>query len=453
MKDRYLTVTALTRYIRRKMETDPNLKRVYLKGEISNFTQHSRGHMYLTLKDNQSKIQAVMFAGHNKQIKFRPENGMNVLVEGEIGVYEPHGQYQLYIHQMQPDGIGALYLAYEQLKEKLENEGLFRQDRKKKIPLYPEHVGVITSPTGAAVRDIFSTINRRYPIVKKTLLPVLVQGDYAAKSIVQAIKKANDLNMFDVLIIGRGGGSIEELWSFNEEMVARAIVQSNVPIISAVGHETDFTISDFASDLRAPTPTGAAELAVPSLLDVQDRITIMTKRIQKSASMHISTRKERLTSIQQSYAFRYPEQLLKQKEQDLDRLFDQLQKVSKQYVTYKKEKSDFISKRLAQLHPARKVEQTKLELQKLTERQQRAMEQQIKTKQQSFTHKIEKLTLLNPLEIIQRGYAIPYNEKREVVKTIKDVQPGDKMFVKLKDGLVDCQVWGLEEDKNDGRSK
>src|SRR5690625_965256 len=230
--------------------------------------------MYLTIKDDQSRVQAVMFAGNNRKLKFTPEDGMNVLIRGEISVFEPYGQYQLYIRHMEPDGIGALYLAYEQLKDKLENKGYFDTNHKKKLPLYPKHIGIITSPTGAAVRDILTTIKRRYPIVQTTVIPVIVQGQLAADSIRKAIEFANQSDVYDLLIVGRGGGSIEDLWGFNKEIVADAIYHSNIPIISAVGHETDHTISDFVADLRAPTPTGAAELAVPSRFELLEKIGI-----------------------------------------------------------------------------------------------------------------------------------------------------------------------------------
>lgn len=449
MNDRYLTVTALTKYIKRKFETDPHLKQVWLKGEISNFTQHSRGHMYLTLKDNNSKIQSVMFAGHNRKLKFRSENGMNVLVRGEIGVYEPHGQYQLYIHEMQPDGVGALYQAFEQLKKRLENEGLFSDQLKKPIPQYPQHIGIITSPTGAAIRDIISTLNRRYPIVKKSILPVSVQGDFAAKSIVDAIKKANDFGEFDVLIVGRGGGSIEELWSFNEEIVARAIASSTIPIISAVGHETDFTISDFVADLRAPTPTGAAELAVPSIIDVKEKLRSFHRRADQSITIKVNRYQEKLTQLKRSYAFRYPEQVMRQKELDLDRMIDQLNKSVKQYVSVKKEKSQSIQKRLNQQHPRKQLTQSKVQLQQAYIRNQRVMQQYFSLQQHKFQKVIEKLGLLNPLEVMKRGFAIPYKENGEVIKSVKHIQPGDPIKVQVQDGTIDCQVWGMEEeDKN-----
>lgn len=272
MEQRYLTVNALTKYIKRKFDADPHLQDCYVKGEISNFKQHSSGHMYFTLKDDKARLLAIMFASANRSMKFKPENGMQVLVSGDLSVYEASGQYQIYIKDMKPDGVGELFLAFEQLKAKLTEEGLFSPENKLALPKYPKTVGVVTSPTGAAIRDIVSTIKRRYPIANILLLPALVQGDQAAASIAKAIKYANTTGKIDVLIIGRGGGSIEELWAFNEEVVARAIFSSKIPIISAVGHETDFTIADFVADLRAPTPTAAAELAVPHIDELIERI-------------------------------------------------------------------------------------------------------------------------------------------------------------------------------------
>jgi exodeoxyribonuclease VII large subunit len=448
VKDRYLTVSALTKYIKHKLEMDKNLKDIYLRGEISNFKHHSRGHMYFTLKDNGARIQAVMFQSQNRTLKFIPEDGMSVLVRAEIGLYEPHGQYQLYVHEMQPDGIGTLYIAFEQLKEKLEKEGLFSESRKKVIPKYPEHVGIITSPTGAAIRDIITTINRRYPIVKKTILPVLVQGPYAPQSIVDAIIKANQLGQFDVIILGRGGGSLEELWAFNEEIVARAIANSSIPIISAVGHETDFTISDFVADLRAPTPTGAAELAVPSISNLQEKIDLLSSRIQRAVNVQVNTLKERLCNAQKSYAFRYPLQLLRQKELDLDRLHESFVKVSKQYIEKKKDKKNQLINRIIPYHPARNMEKIKLQLQHSTDRMYRAMKNKIDQKKSLFMHRLESLSLLSPLEVIKRGYSITYNDKQKVIKSIKQVKVGENLRIKIADGSIRCNVIDKDEEEN-----
>lgn len=446
VEDRYLTVSALTKYIKRKFESDPHLKEVWLKGEISNFKQHSRGHMYLTIKDNKSRVNAVMFAGYNRYMKFTPEDGMNVLIRGEIGVYEPHGQYQLYIHQMEPDGLGALYLAYEELKKKLSSEGLFDENRKKPLPAYPQSIAVITSPTGAAVRDILTTLERRYPSVNVTVFPVLVQGPNAKSSIAEAIETVNKLNKFDVIISGRGGGSIEELWAYNEEVVVRAIAASNVPVISAVGHETDYTISDFVADYRAPTPTGAAEIAVPSQIEVNEKIQNLQRRLQRAVDVPLTQAKEKLSRVKKSYAFRYPEQLMRQKEQELDRVYEQFLKASKQNIKMQKEALHTKYSRLKQQHPKRSLESNKQQWTQMTKRLNRSMEQERTLKVKRYHELLDKLTLLNPLETMKRGYAIPYNEKKEVVKSIKHVQPGDALQLKVRDGVIDCQVWGMEKE-------
>ncbi|WP_373892733.1 exodeoxyribonuclease VII large subunit [Virgibacillus natechei] len=440
MKDNYLTVTALTKYIKRKFDTDDHLKTIWLKGEISNFKHHSRGHMYLTIKDDHTRVQAVMFAGNNRSLKFKPENGMNVLIKGSISVFEPYGQYQLYIQQMEPDGIGSLYLAFEQLKEKLHKQGFFDPVHKKEIPLYPEHIGIITSPTGAAVRDIITTIKRRYPIVKTTILPVLVQGSNAAISIKQAIESANEKALFDVLIIGRGGGSIEELWSFNEALVAEAIFRSQVPTISAVGHETDVTISDYIADLRAPTPTGAAELAVPSQIELRGRINANERALTREMNTTITQHKNHLQRMSGSYAFRYPEQLLTQKEQELDKYVESLNRA----VVIHKDKHDKAYKnlltRLVMQHPKKQFEQSQKHLNQLIRQQNQQLSQIVDQNKMQLSNTIEKLTLLNPLEIMKRGFALPYTSDGNIIKSVKHVDVQDIITVNLSDGKLDAKV-------------
>lgn len=449
MSNKYLTVTALTKYIKHKLDMDPHLKNVLLKGEISNFKRHSRGHMYMTIKDNDARIQAVMFAGNNRYLKFVPENGMNVLIRGEISVYEAYGQYQLYIHQMEPDGIGSLYLAYEQLKDKLSKKGYFDQERKKEIPLFPEHIGVITSPTGAAVRDIITTIRRRFPIVKVTVLPVLVQGPDSAASIKTAIEKANELGTFDTLIVGRGGGSIEELWSFNEEIVADAIYHSNIPIISAVGHETDTTISDFVADLRAPTPTSAAEIAVQSQIEIVERLAKLKQALNRELTRKLQHNKEQLNRLTGSYAFRYPEQLVKQKEQQLDQMLDSLQKSMSKIQTEKKQQVESFVRRLEVQHPRKQVEQANESLIKMIKLQNEVMARIVEKNQLRWMNVIEKLMLLNPLQIMQRGFALPYTEEGNLIRTVKHVEENDKIAVRLRDGSVNCLVTSVEENPNE----
>ena len=286
----YISVIALTRYIKYKLDNDINLQEVYLKGEISNFKRHSRGHFYFTIKDEESRINAIMFASSAKNVNFEPVDGTKVLVKGRISVFESTGNYQIYVNEMQEDGIGNLYALYEKLKKDLQKEGLFDESHKKQIPKIPKRVGVVTAPTGAAIRDIISTINRRYPLCEVILFPSLVQGKDAKDDIVKNIKIADSYNL-DTLIVGRGGGSIEDLWAFNEEIVARAIYECNTPIISAVGHEVDFTIADFVADKRAATPTGAAEKAVPNLKDMINYFDQFKIRLNESMNKKIEHKK------------------------------------------------------------------------------------------------------------------------------------------------------------------
>ncbi|MFA8438838.1 exodeoxyribonuclease VII large subunit [Pueribacillus sp. YX66] len=447
-QEQYLTITALTRYIKRQFDRDTLLNNVWVRGEISNFKLHSRGHMYFTLKDENARIQSVMFAGNNRSLQFRPEDGMKVLVRGDVTVYEPYGQYQLYAREMQPDGIGALFLAFEKLKQKLEEEGLFATEVKKPLPRYPREIGVITSRTGAAVRDIFTTIKRRYPIAKITLFPVDVQGEFAAPSIAKAIQMANMLNKHDVLIVGRGGGSIEDLWPFNEEAVARSIFSSTIPIISAVGHETDFTIADFVADVRAATPTAAAELAVPQLTEIHEKVFERQGRLIRAVMNRLQFEKKRLTHLQHSYAFRYPLQLIRQKNQDLDRLLERLRREMNVQVERKVEKWKNIDQQIRHKHPKRLLIEAKEQRMQITKRLIREMKQRHKESMMDFQQNISKLSALSPLNVMERGYSF-ITKEGQVVNSIKNVQLSDMIKVNLKDGQLDCHVWGMEESKNE----
>ena len=323
MQNNYLTISQLSRYLKYKFDNDSHLNVVYLKGEISNFKAHTRGHYYFTLKDETSRINAVMFASSVSKLKFMPVDGMKVLVTGKVTVYEATGGYQIYINDMLEDGVGNLYIAYEQLKKKLESEGLFAKEHKKKIPRMPKKVGIVTASTGAAIRDILTTIKRRFPMTETILFPALVQGKDAANDIAHKIEIANSYDI-DTLIVGRGGGSIEDLWPFNEEIVARAIYNSRVPVISAVGHEVDFTIADFVADLRAPTPTAAAELAVVDKKTVIEYL--MTARVRCYNAILVKLKKEKalLDSLSSSYILKKPSNIYEIKEQKLDMLLDRL---------------------------------------------------------------------------------------------------------------------------------
>ncbi|WP_054708471.1 exodeoxyribonuclease VII large subunit [Bacillus sp. JCM 19041] len=445
------TVSEATRYIKQLLEDDPQLPEVWIRGEVSNFKQHSRGHMYFTIKDDASRMQAVMFAGHNRFLRFKPENGMNVLIRGEINVYEPYGQYQFYAKEMQPDGIGSLHVAYERLKKQLEEEGLFAQERKRAIPRFPKHIAIITSPTGAAIKDMMTTLKRRFPQVRVTLLPVLVQGDAAPSSIVRAIEQASLAGIFDLLIVGRGGGSIEELWAFNEEAVARAIVSSSAPVISAVGHETDFTISDFSADLRAPTPTAAAELAVPDYRDLLTQTQALNQRMRRSLHERLQKEQVRLERISRSYAFRYPKQLVEQKEQQLDQLLDRLNRVIHQEVLEKKQKYTYLHRSIARQHPRLRLQQLRKEHRDKEQRLVRGMQLELNGKKQLLGSLISNLELLSPLKIMDRGYSLAYRGDT-LVKSVHDANINDRINVTLKNGRIYTKVTGKDEIDSGGET-
>ena len=410
MNKEYLTVSQLTKYIKYKLDNDVNLREVYLKGEISNFKAHTRGHFYFTIKDEGSRINAVMFASSASKVKFTPEDGMKILVTGRISVYEATGGYQIYVNEMMEDGVGNLYVAFEQLKKKLASEGLFDERFKKSIPKIPERVGVITAPTGAAIRDIISTINRRFPLTEVILLPSLVQGEGAKEDIVRQIKRAEDYNL-DVLIVGRGGGSIEDLWAFNEEIVARAIFDCPIPVISAVGHEIDFTIADFVADLRAPTPTGAAEIAVPNKADVINYINQLSLRSRKAVGNILELKKKRLDNIKSNYILNNPLDLYSAKIQKLDYLTESLVKNYKNIIDKEKIKLNNIKTRPLFSNPLVILDKTK----------------------QKYALLLSKLDALSPLKTLERGYGIiKLNEK--AVTSIKDLKKDDLINIELKDG-------------------
>ncbi len=449
-----LTISEATKYIKAMMEEDALLQDVWLRGELSNVKLHSRGHLYFTIKDAQSRMQAVMFAGHNRYLAFKPEDGMNVLLRGEVNVYEPFGQYQFYAKEMQPDGIGSLYLAYESLKAKLEQEGLFASERKKPLPTFPKRIAVITSPTGAAIRDIYTTLKRRYPLVQITLFPVLVQGDRACHSIVTAILQAQAANCFDVMIVGRGGGSIEELWAFNEEEVARVIAACPVPIISAIGHETDYTISDFVADLRAPTPTAAAELAVPDQEELLRATVDLERRLIRALNEQVGRQNERLIRLRRSYAFRYPEQLIRQKEQQLDQMLDRLKRAAIHHVNVQAQKLVQLKKGIERLHPARSVKEADERMQHVKKALTKAMKDVLQSKRQPFEKAIGELQLLSPLRVMERGYSVVYDQDEKVIHSIAQVKTGSELKIRIKDGHLDCIVEGkksLEEGQTNDR--
>ncbi|PID23013.1 exodeoxyribonuclease VII large subunit [Sporosarcina sp. P3] len=438
----FLTVQALTKYVKRKFDADPHLRNVYVKGELSNVKLHPSGHIYFTLKDDKTRIQAAMFRSRSNTLQFKPENGMNVLITGDVTVFETAGSYQLYVQTMEPDGIGALYLAFEQLKKKLQQEGLFEERFKQAIPPVPQRVGLITAESGAALRDMYSTINRRFPMAEMHLYPALVQGRTAVPSIVKAIEQANKMATVDVLIVGRGGGSIEDLWAFNEEDVARAIFSSRIPIISAVGHETDTTIADFVADLRAPTPTAAAEMAVPDQLQLFQHLKNQQRSIYLAVQTLIKQLNKRLETAQAAYPLQYPERLYRPFIEKLDNLEDRLQRGSEAVVQGKRMSFDRLHAGFQYYTPIRRIQLEQQQRKQLKMRLNRAAEHSIKQRQQHFISLMRMMQALNPLQVMERGFSIGYKD-HEVIKSIKDVASGDHVTLQLADGSISTIVEGI----------
>ncbi|HHT38259.1 MAG TPA: exodeoxyribonuclease VII large subunit [Mollicutes bacterium] len=418
---KYLSITAVTRYLKYKIDSDEHLQDVYLKGEISNFKAHTRGHLYFTLKDETSRISAIMFSSSASKLAFTPEDGMKVLVRGKISVYEATGNYQIYVNEMQEDGIGNLYIAFEQLKAKLEKEGLFDKSRKKPIPKIPNKVGIITASTGAAIKDILSTIKRRFPICETILFPALVQGPDAHTDIVKQIKKAQEFDI-DVLIIGRGGGSIEDLWPFNEEDVARAIFDCKIPTISAVGHEIDYTISDFVADVRAATPTGAAELAVPNLVDLLTFIDNLKIRSNKVILNKIDNLKITLMKLKDSYVLNNPLHIYQVKEQQLDNLIDKIHSIISNIVVKRKDYLNHLKKSYVLNNPNKLLE----------------------GKNHTLNKYLEKLKLLNPMNTLKRGYTIVKKDNK-AIDNIKKLNTNDKIDIIFNKGIINASIIGIKE--------
>ena len=410
-----LTVTDINNYIKNIVDGDFFLSNVTLKGEISNLKFHTRGHLYFSLKDENSKINAVMFNYKNLGLNFIPKDGMNVIVKGKVSVFTTGGSYQITVSNMKEDGIGNLYILFDELKRRLEREGLFSPEHKKKLPRIPKKVGVITAATGAAVKDIISTINRRFPLTEIILFPTLVQGVGAKENIVKMINEANESDV-DVIILGRGGGSIEDLWAFNEEIVARAIYNSNKPIVSAVGHEIDFTISDFVSDMRAPTPTGAAELVVPSKVEIQSYLNDYKGRIISVINKKIKSYTDTFSKLKSTYILKNPISMYEIDEQKLDNMLEKLGSI----MTYKleREKSELnnLSKMISP-NMLNRLDKEKIKLENIE----------------------TKLNLLNPENILKKGYSLTLVEGK-IVKSINSVKKGSIIDTKFSDGIIKSEV-------------
>lgn len=397
-----LTVTQLNEYIKMLLDGNELLSDVMVSGEISNFTNHRTGHFYFSLKDEGGLIRAVMFRTQAQKINFIPEDGMRVILRGRISSFVRDGQYQIYVNDIQPDGVGALYIAFEQMKQRLESEGLFDSNKKRSLPKLPKRVGIVTSPTGAAIRDMINIFKRRFPYTEIVLYPSLVQGPGAAKQIVEGIKYFNRSSSVDVIIVGRGGGSIEDLWAFNDERLARVVAESEIPIISAVGHETDFTICDFAADLRAPTPSAAAELAVPETEDIKRRLENINTRNRNTIQSQIALNKNKLERIKSVGVLSSPERLLD-------------------------------SRRMSVLYCSEKLQRCEGEI---------CAAEKIKLAQMAA-----KLGALNPLGIISRGYSAVTDVDGGVVKSVDQLEAGDLIKIRFVDGEAQATVNRIESKK------
>ncbi len=435
----YLSVTDVNTYIKSIFDKDEFLTYVSVKGEISNLKFHSRGHLYFSLKDETSKINAVMFNYESANLPFTPEDGMSVEVRGKVNVYVAGGNYQITVTSMKQDGVGNLYTLFEELKKKLASEGLFDQSKKKSLPRIPKKVGVITAPTGAAVKDIISTINRRFPLAEIILFPTLVQGELAAPNIVKMLEIADKSNV-DVIILGRGGGSIEDLWAFNEEIVARAIYKTNKPVVSAVGHEIDFTISDFVADLRAPTPTGAAELVVPSILEINRYLTEYKNRLMSLVTKKITSYEEILKKYENNYILNNPITLYEKEEQKLDNLIEKLTLLTKTALLKNSQILENLNNKLVLLSPKNILEKDlKVKLQSLKDN----LFKNAKICIEKDTNKIEnittKLELLNPINILDKGYSVTL-KNGSIIKSLDDIKEKDIITTRLKSGLINSEV-------------
>lgn len=391
MEAKTATVSQINTYIKNYFDHNQILNNIWIKGEISNFKNHYSGHMYITLKDEKSVLKAIMFKGDNANLSFYPQDGMKVLARGKISVYEPNGEYQLYIKEMIPDGVGALYIAFEQLKRKLGGEGLFSGQYKKTVPRYPSVIGVATATTGAVAHDIIKVVKRRFPMTKIVIFPTPVQGAQAVDGIVEAIEFFNERYPVDTLIVGRGGGSLEDLWAFNDERVARAIFASKIPIISAVGHETDCTIADYVADLRAPTPSVAAEVAVPSAIEVSGSISNCMSRMTYSLKKKIDGERKYISSLK----LRTPKE---------------------------------------------RIQDENLRIDNLIKRAEQSFRLKVMSKKNTLSELAGRLDALSPLQTLSRGYAIPVKPNGEVIRSAKNLKSGTEFTLKIKDGGAECVV-------------
>lgn len=433
-----LQVSELTKKVRFILESELNT--VWLTGEISNFVAASSGHWYLSLKDNQSQVRCAMFKGNNRYTRIKPANGQQVLVKAKVSLYEPRGDFQLIIEQMEDAGEGLLRQQYEKLKKQLTAEGIFSQADKQPIPKQIKSVGIVTSPTGAAVKDIISVIKRRNPLLNIIIYPALVQGELAPNDICQAIYQANIRNEVDVLIVGRGGGSLEDLWSFNDEMVVRTIYQSTIPTISAVGHEIDTTLSDYAADLRAPTPSAAAELVSASLEDKVANISLLKKRLAKAYQFQLQAYSNQFQHLKSKLLHQDPKQQLQIQQQKADELKFRLNAAFDKAYQVKASQPALLSQKLLALSPLPKLRAAQQQQKYLSSKLLERHAQLIQDKQQAFAHVIEQLNIVSPLATLARGYSITRDDNNQIIRNISQVNVDQNVNIQLTDGKIKAKI-------------
>ena len=439
----YLSVSTLTKYLKLKFDKDPYLERVYLTGQVSNFRRRPN-HQYFSLKDEKAVIQATIWGGVYKKLGFDLEEGMKINVIGRVQLYEPSGSYSIIIEKAEPDGIGALAIQFEQLKKKLGEEGLFEERFKQALPQFPKKIGVVTSPSGAVIRDIITTVSRRFPGVEIILYPTKVQGEGAFAEVAENIRRANERNDLDVLIIGRGGGSIEDLWAFNEEVVVRAIFESHIPIISSVGHETDTTLADFVADRRAATPTAAAELATPvTKLDLLAHLQQQQNQLAAAMSNRLTYNRERLAKLSQSVIFRQPERLYDSYLQKLDQLNLRLKQKIREYYNEEVQRARLLQHRLEALAPLRQVQIYQERVAQLERLLRSNMAVVYDHKVAEVKRLSDALLMLDTSRIVARGYAIVKKDE-QVLESIEKVNKKDQLTILMRDGQIEVEVKNVE---------
>ncbi|MTV49329.1 exodeoxyribonuclease VII large subunit [Heliobacillus mobilis] len=446
--DKIWSVTQLNEYIQGLLENAPLLSAVWIQGEISNYKHHTSGHMYFTLKDKESTVRAVMFRGKNRFLSFRPENGLNVIIRGQVSVYARDGNYQIYVDEMEPAGLGGIFLALEQTKRRLEADGLFAQERKRPLPPLPRKVGIVTAPTGAAIRDLFAVIQRRFPAMDILFSPAIVQGEEAVPSLLRALQRLEGLPDVDVVIIGRGGGSREDLWAFNDEALCRAIAAFPVPVISAVGHESDVSLSDLVADVRAATPSAAAELAVPLYAALQDRVNELTIQLQRTMIARLERARRNVASLENRPSLSQPLHRLRVPRQRVDQFEERLRRVlSPTRLSMMRGRITDLEKRLSTMGAPQRLLPRRQRLEELQRQLVMIAQKGLQERRKELALQASLLDALSPLAVLDRGFSLCMDQDGRVVRDAKEIAPGDTVDIVLHRGELACRVEERRENR------